>query len=67
MRNRLATELHKSLYGSPSVFSSSGSPRKSMKSQLMESIVAEYLKCVGHEYTLSIFLPESDTNMGKVQ
>ena len=68
LRNRLATELHKTLSGSGSVGSSSptNSPHKSMKTQVADSIVADYLKATGYEYSLSIFLPEASTSMDKV-
>ena len=66
LRNRLATELHKTMKGSvgPSL---PGSPRKSMRVQVADRIVAEYLNSVGYEYSLSIFLPEAGTSMEKVR
>lgn len=43
------------------------SPRKSMRVQIADSIVAEYLKAVGYEYSLSVFLPEVGISMDKVK
>ena len=68
LRKRLATELHKT---EGSVFNSlpsaSGDRNKSMSSQVTASIVAEYLKSTGHEYSLSVFLPESGISIDKVR
>ncbi len=60
-------ELHKTMEGSTSSFSPPKSPRKSMRHQVTDSMVAEYLKNAGYEYSLSIFLPEAGLTMEKVQ
>ncbi len=39
---------------------------KSMRTQVTDSMVAEYLKAEGYEYSLSIFLPEAGTSIEKV-
>lgn len=68
LRNRLATELHKTLSGSGSPEGSSPTkpPHKSMRVQVADSIMAEYLKTSGYEYSLSIFMPEAGVSMDKV-
>ena len=64
LRNRLATELQKSL-GSGS--SAPPTPvTSSMTLQVANNIVAEHLKKAGYEYSLSVFLPEAGVDSGRV-
>lgn len=67
LRNRLVTELKKSLGGSGISSTPSETVRKSLHIQIADSIVAEYLKCAGYEYSLSIFLPEAGASMDNVR
>lgn len=67
LRNRLVTELKKSMDGSGISSTSSETVRKSLHVQITDSIVAEYLKCAGYEYSLSIFLPEAGASMDNVK
>lgn len=60
-------ELHKSMEGSAASFSPPKSPRKPMTHQVADSMVADYLKNAGYEYSLSIFLPEAGITMDKVE
>lgn len=75
LRNRLATELQRSLEASvgptPTGQASSSSPAANKKGnsmilQVANSIVVEHLKRAGYEYTLSVFLPEAGVNVDKV-
>ena len=60
-------ELHTTMEGSTTRFSPPRPPCKSMRRQVADSIVAEYLKHAGYEYSLSIFLPEAGVNVDKVK
>ena len=68
LRNKLVSELKKSMGGSgPGMdLGSSESAHKSLSTRIADCIVAEYLNCMGYEYSLSIFLPEAGTNMDNV-
>lgn len=66
LRNRLVAELKKSLDGIEVISTSSQPVPKSLRTQIADSIVAEYLKCAGYEYSLSIFLPEAGTKIDNV-
>ena len=66
LRNRLATELQKSLGPSSSASSTPTPVMGSMALQVANSIVAEHLRKARHEYSLSVFLPEAGVDSGKV-
>ena len=40
---------------------------KSLRAQVADSMVAQYLQSAGYEYSLSIFLPEAGVSIDKVK
>jgi len=68
LRHKLASELHVLLGGS-----SQSSPRarfggkKTLRTQVADTLVAQYLQSVGYEYSLSTFLPEAGLQLAEVQ
>ncbi len=67
LRNKLVTELTKRIEGSGINSLSPETVCKSLRVQVADSIVAEYLKSAGYEYSLSIFLPEAGVRLDKVR
>ncbi len=65
LRQRLARELHRNVKSSP-VCNSSGS-KTTLGDRISVSLVAEFLKTAGFEYSLSVFLPEADIRPDKVR
>ncbi|CAL8390028.1 unnamed protein product [Gadus morhua 'NCC'] len=67
LRNQLIQELKHPLLGGGDSVPGSVSPRPdSLLLSASNTIVADYLKTSGHEYTLSVFYPESGLRKDKV-
>lgn len=67
----MASELHilmdTSALGLPPAKSLKARAHKSMRAQVADSMVAQYLQNAGHEYSLSTFLPEAGICLDEVQ